>query len=319
MISASHRVSPRDSGPILDLVLIPSSIPRIAKSTAESSVTIPATSFEIAMMMSAGSVDRSTTNSGLREAATLQERTTVGGSIDVLPAISIMPMAPRSSRWKVLADRAWRVPSGVCDLGPAAAPSATFAGMDSVHGGGKVTDFSDFCTTGFTVEHRISGVEGVTTAGRCPNNLTYTTGGSQTINFVSEYDAYWGDGQWHSLGSGVSVEPKFYVNSTTLRTLISFRFRHEISVGQTLCSFGRGTNSIICDDVYSVGSACGGNSYMVLMEERQATGGDSGAPWFSGSIGYGTHKGYTWLWGSRDCFSTMDLIWSVMNLSPLTG
>lgn len=58
---------------------------------------------------------------------------------------------------------------------------------------------------------------------------------------------------------------------------------------------------------------------MVLMEERQATGGDSGAPWFSGSIGYGTHKGHTWLWGSRDCFSTMDLIWSVMNLSPLTG
>ena len=54
------------------------------------------------------------------------------------------------------------------------------------------------------------------------------------------------------------------------------------------------------------------------MTNREAKGGDSGGPWFYIGKAYGVHEGYTWLFGSRDRWSSVALLDDSISVTVLT-
>jgi len=146
------------------------------------------------------------------------------------------------------------------------------------------------CTSGFGTRDSspTSGTRGISTAGHCDNSLTDD---GRTLTYQSGYDGYWGDYQWHT-GAGTESDNFYSGNSTTLE--VNNRDVSAVawaSPGQWLCTNGRATHKE-CDTVRNPGVCSGGNCNMFGMENREQSGGDSGAPVFNGNTAYGLHEGW---------------------------
>ncbi|MCY3894807.1 MAG: S1 family peptidase [Acidimicrobiaceae bacterium] len=182
------------------------------------------------------------------------------------------------------------------------ARSGPLAVDESVYGGDKIRKGSgpNFCTTAFTVVK--NGAEGVLTAGHCGNLAQYVAvgNGSNTVYRVylqNDHEGAWGDMAWYTtLGS---EQPWFYKTASGRYEVNGYVTRSAIQVDDTYCLYGRATN-------HSGGSnACGsvvdrwaqwtinGITYNRLVEVDgvTSTDGDSGGPWYTGSLAVGIHKG----------------------------
>ncbi len=169
------------------------------------------------------------------------------------------------------------------------------------YGGKRLTNTgsgTDACTAGFTVRNLTTGVEGLTTAGHCPNPLTYWQDGSTSypLTYMGvRWDADQ-DVQWHKEDVHV-VYPKFW-DGSALRSQHALVARLDMP-NDFVCHYGI-SSGFSCGTVITIhfdpGDYCGPekndpcDATWVLVDGTQidCDFGDSGGPVFFGTNLYGT-------------------------------
>lgn len=164
-----------------------------------------------------------------------------------------------------------------------AAPTADIYGGLGVSGG---------CTLGFGVRNS-AGVRGVTTAGHCSNTQSYN-GVALPIQRESVGGSY--DIQWHT-APGFTVRNWIY-NGSGVSAITGARAVANQTIGSTVCNYGKVTR-YKCGEIYSKTARTGpyipNSSPTYVLVRRSGVDmteyGDSGGPWFVGSVAYGTQSG----------------------------
>jgi streptogrisin C len=177
------------------------------------------------------------------------------------------------------------------------------------YGGMAVHDDGAFeCTAGWSVVNG-SGTTGVTTAGHCTgiNQIMHPGIGLHAMTHQAEHRGQWGDIEWKTT---VALEsPEFYATATSIRDVTSIEPRASISVGESICFYGRSSNNRDCSlDVAATSVSCTVNGVfnnrLVRMNGNSAIPGDSGGGWSFNFRAYGSVKG---ICGGGSVFSVADL------------
>lgn len=176
------------------------------------------------------------------------------------------------------------------------------------------------CTTGWTVVSP-SGTTGVSTAGHCTGiNQAWQPGhGFISLSFQQQHRGYWGDMEWHTTPGHVD-EAEFYAYPNTRRDTLSVEPWWGFSVGESICMYGRSTNSRECGlDVQNPWWSCTLDGFLtdslVRMDGDVTIGGDSGGGWSWNNRAYGSHVGdCSW----QNVFSRVDDMNEAIGVSVLT-
>jgi hypothetical protein len=176
------------------------------------------------------------------------------------------------------------------------------------------------CTTGWTVVSP-SGTTGVSTAGHCTGiNQAWQPGhGFISLSFQQQHRGYWGDMEWHTTPGHVD-EAEFYAHPNTRRDTLSVEPWWGFTVGESICMFGRSTNSRECGlDVQNPWWSCTLDGFLtdslVRMDGDVTIGGDSGGGWSWNNRAYGSHVGdCSW----QNVFSRVDDMNEAIGVSVLT-
>ena len=125
------------------------------------------------------------------------------------------------------------------------------------YGGMGVYDDGVFeCTSGWSVQN-FWGTTGVTTAGHCTgiNQILHPGIGYHSMTHQSEHRGVWGDIEWKTT---VAIEsPEFYATSSSIRDVTSVESWAALSVGESICFYGRSSNSRDCGfDVDALSVSC---------------------------------------------------------------
>lgn len=105
-------------------------------------------------------------------------------------------------------------------------------------------------------------------------------------------------------------------------TVFGLEARAAISVGESVCQYGRFSNDRDCSlDVFDVSISCTLESKftdrLVQMTAKTSIKGDSGGPWSFGGTAFGSQKGWC---GNKDAWSVADLFDEALgvkvNISP---
>jgi hypothetical protein len=170
------------------------------------------------------------------------------------------------------------------------------AGGHARYGGGRLevsAGSSLACTAGFNVIVVSGTTTGVATAGHCGNSLTHENSNGDTeyaMTFWAQHRGGWGDFQWHTTSD--TEGDTFYYDWGLTRNVSSMA---NPSDGQTICRFGQNTGAQ-CDTVADLDtcSTFDGIAHckLVRMDHKEAAAGDSGGPWYYGTVAYGYHSGY---------------------------
>jgi streptogrisin C len=168
------------------------------------------------------------------------------------------------------------------------------------------------CTSGWSV---ITGATtGVTTAGHCDgiNQIEEPGVGVHPLTHQAEHRGQWGDIEWKT--SPVPEPDDFYASATDRRDVAAVEPRANITVGESICVYGRASDSRDCSHTVfrtSVSCTISGvfNDRLVAMNAKGTTiGGDSGGGWSVGNTAYGSHKGGCEIEGAlRNMVSVADL------------
>ncbi|MFS3127502.1 hypothetical protein ACLM5J_03760 [Nocardioides sp. Bht2] len=181
----------------------------------------------------------------------------------------------------------------------AAAPGST--GDDVVRGGvvlGGSSSASYSCTSGWPVKEIGVARQGLITADHCPNSMSYV--GRNVLTYRSRLPSSSGDIQYMS--STEEVGREFYWKVGSYRTVTGLSAPAN---DLRLCKFGRSSNET-CDSVRDTTTCRDSYCNLVSMDDREAASGDSGGPWYYGTIAYGVHSGYhTHLLQKRDQFTPL--------------
>lgn len=176
------------------------------------------------------------------------------------------------------------------------------------------------CTTGWTVVNS-RGVTGVSTAGHCTGiNQAWQPGhGFIALTFQQQHRGYWGDLEWHTTPGHVDVA-EFYAYPDTRRDTLSVEPWWGFTVGESICMYGRSTNSRQCGlDVQNPWWSCTLDGFytqsLVRMDGDVTIGGDSGGGWSWNNRAYGSHVGdCSW----QNVFSRADDLNEAIGASVLT-
>lgn len=154
------------------------------------------------------------------------------------------------------------------------------------HGGTFVVDKSQApmyydCTTAFGIKNT-AGTKYMSTAAHCPNNFEDKQNGTK-YTFVGEVPfAQSNDFQWNS--TTANITNKFYVGSTTTRTLTGRRTLAATKIGDSVCHYGVATG-YSCGTVAAVGTSIGNPSFpgtfWVKVNTNTCGASDSGGPVFT--------------------------------------
>lgn len=189
--------------------------------------------------------------------------------------------------------------------------------LEHTYGGKLMTDtvggvvFS--CTSGFTVRDAVSQLTGVTTAGHCfagAGDATYTE--SPTISYPADFSgARWDANQDFAWYQTSHPELPSFNTGLGMRTQSGTQPRLEME-GNPVCHYGIGSDSIAGHSGYSCGvvadihfapasNICNGlvcDAVWVRVTDSgtpggaydiECRGGDSGGPYFFGTVAWGTH------------------------------
>jgi hypothetical protein len=179
------------------------------------------------------------------------------------------------------------------------------------------------CTSGWSVTD--GGTTGVTTAGHCNgiNEINHPGVGIHSLTWQAQHTGSWGDVEWHT--STTSEPASFYASSSDVRDVDAVEPRLSITVGESVCGYGRSSNSRDCSEsVYrtSVSVTIGATVYdrLVAMDAQNTmTFGDSGGGWSFSTDAYGSVKGSSTINGSaRDTWSVADLYDEALGVSVRT-
>lgn len=197
---------------------------------------------------------------------------------------------------------------------------------ESAFGGMSVQDGGVFeCTSGWSVQHT-SGTTGVTTAGHCDgiDQIVEPGVGTHALVHQAEHRGQWGDVEWKT---STQVEPDdFFATATEIRDVTAVEPRASITVGESVCVYGRSSNSRDCGDTVlrtSISCTNSGvfNDRLVAMNAKNTTiGGDSGGGWSFNFTAYGSHKGGCTVDGAvRNVFSVADLYDEALGVTVRTS
>lgn len=188
------------------------------------------------------------------------------------------------------------------------------------YGGMAVHDDGVFeCTAGWSVRNN-AGTTGVTTAGHCTgiNQIMHPGIGLHSMTHQAEHRGAWGDIEWKTT---VALETaQFYASAGSVRNVTSIEPRASISVGESICFYGRSSNSRDCSfDVAATSVSCTVNGVfnnrLVRMNGNSAIPGDSGGGWSFNYRAYGSVKG---ICGGGSVFSVADLYDEALGVTVLT-
>jgi hypothetical protein len=179
------------------------------------------------------------------------------------------------------------------------------------YGGARVNDRSqgDRCTTGFSVEHQVTGETGVTTAAHCDGMDEYEQPWSVTsfdFPFVDQHLGTSGDVEWHSTTGHIDVA-EYYADGSPndLRQVNSVET--GVATNNIYCLYSHVGQQRTCDGVRSTYVAIfttGLASNLVGMDDNNALPGDSGGPWSYGTEAAGSVVGWYWVpFGNHDAWS----------------
>lgn len=127
------------------------------------------------------------------------------------------------------------------------------------------------------------------------------------------YGAY---GDVEVVSTATTDEPYFHASSTEWREVLGMKPRSDLVVGESICAYGRASNSRNCSQVHDVWTTCGVLDRMVEMDDDIMTGGDSGGPWFKGNRAVGVHHGPG---GDGDQFSAVSLLPNALDAEVKIG
>lgn len=169
------------------------------------------------------------------------------------------------------------------------------------------------CTSGWSVVHTGTNRTGVTTAGHCDRINQFAEPGVvvDDLEFRSQHRGQWGDIEWH-FSPGHINPPQFFSDARDIRDVAAVEARGNISVGESVCLYGRFSDVRNCAlDVQDVSQACTNdgvfNDRLVLMNGDVGIPGDSGGGWSFGATAFGSHKGNCADVPGREVFSVADL------------
>ncbi|MGW0805462.1 hypothetical protein [Nonomuraea sp. NPDC002799] len=166
-------------------------------------------------------------------------------------------------------------------------------------GGERVSGGGALCTSGWPILAGGGLLPGITTAGHCDgmNEIDWTDAGlSYPITPQFQHRRAWGDVEYHF---GVPVlAGVFYASSTEARAATSVEPIASISVGESVCQYGRSSNVRHCSPlVDSVSVTCTfapfpyATQRLVGTDNDVGIGGDSGGGWSYGTTAFGSHVG----------------------------
>ncbi|MGH3647317.1 MAG: hypothetical protein ACRDTM_09090 [Micromonosporaceae bacterium] len=209
------------------------------------------------------------------------------------------------------ADALARVPAGLRSGVRLTVSDASVAVDEHAFGGNWVRDDGvRECTSGWSVQRISDGTTGVTDAGHCDgiNQIEEPGVGVHALTHQAEHRGQWGDVEWKT---STHIEPaQFYASSSDLRNVNAVEPRANITVGESICSYGRSSNVRDCSlDVAQTSWSCTvsgvTNNRLVRMNGVGSTiGGDSGGGWSFNFTAYGSHKGKC---STNAVFSVADL------------
>ncbi|MBU2704839.1 hypothetical protein KCM76_02535 [Zooshikella marina] len=191
----------------------------------------------------------------------------------------------------------------VISQGPIGVSELAFGGM-------RVLDDNTFeCTSGWSVENS-SGLTGVTTAGHCDgiNQIDHPPYAYHPLVHRTQHRGAWGDIEWKT--STYTEPAQFYADqNNNIRNVTALEARANISIGESICMFGRSSNKRDCSlDVSATSVSCTFNGIstqrLVRMDGDVTIGGDSGGGWSFNYKAYGSHVGDC---GGLNVFSVADL------------
>jgi streptogrisin C len=164
------------------------------------------------------------------------------------------------------------------------------------YGGMTVRDDGNSeCTSGWSVINSF-GTTGVTTAGHCTgiNEINHPGVGIHSMSHQSEHRGSWGDIEWKTTGTTESAD--FYASSSAVRDVTEWEGWWALSIGESICYYGRFSNSRGCGlDVWNQSVSCTVNGVfndrLVQMDGTGPIPGDSGGGWSWGNRAYGSTKG----------------------------
>jgi streptogrisin C len=179
------------------------------------------------------------------------------------------------------------------------------------YGGARVNDRSggDRCTTGFSVEHQITGETGVTTAAHCDGMDEYEqpwSTDSYDFPFQDQHIGTSGEVEWHTTTGHIDVA-EYYAdgNPADLREVNSVET--GVATNNIYCLYSHVGQDRTCDGVRSTYVAVfttGLASNLVGMDDFNAEPGDSGGPWSYSTEAAGSVVGWYWSWfANRDAWS----------------
>jgi hypothetical protein len=181
------------------------------------------------------------------------------------------------------------------------------------------------CTSGWAVTGA-GGVTGVTTAGHCDgvNEIDEPGVGVHALTHQAEHRGQWGDVEWKT---STHIEPDdFYATATEVRDVEAVEPRGNITVGESVCVYGRSSNSRDCSHtVFRTSVSCTNNGVfndrLVAMNAKNTTiGGDSGGGWSFNFTAYGSHKGGCTVDNVlRNVFSVADLYDEALGVTVRTS
>ncbi|GIE98541.1 hypothetical protein [Paractinoplanes rishiriensis] len=223
-------------------------------------------------------------------------------SADIWATVTAKPGLPATS-----GALAVRLPDGVAvtvtDEPAVKRESTAFGGMRNLLTGAPM------CTSGWSVVDP-NGTTGVSTAGHCGVNQITHDGTTHNLALQVQHIGSQGDVEW---GTTAVPEPDdFFVSPTTIRDVSAVEPIGNITLNETVRVYGRTTNAEQSTTVFALDVAIteGGrtSSRLVATTNGVTQPGDSGAPWFNGTVAFGSHVGSATIRGQvRSLFQVADL------------
>ena len=187
------------------------------------------------------------------------------------------------------------------------------------------TNLNRECTSGWVVEGPDG--DGIVTAGHC-NGLNEFEEANGTIFDIDWQDQELdkGDAEYHTSPTHIDLH-EFWASSTELRDVESTKATLWMSVGDSVCVYGRSSNVRVCTHTIDAKNVTvvytGGLTIrkLVRMNGDSTIGGDSGGGWSWGTKAWGVHSGSSTGLGTRSYFTPIRRVEKELNvdvkLAPL--
>jgi hypothetical protein len=240
---------------------------------------------------------------GFRQVATGADVTRAGripAEVTREPAIDSTPAAVRAA-----------LPAALRSSVDLTVTDAPVTGLEFAFGGERVRSNTSECTSGWPVINTAGTVVGISTAGHCTgmNEIDMTCCGlTFTLTHQGEHRTAFGDVEWKT-SNAIVLPGVFYASASEQRVATSVEPVANISVGESVCQYGRSSNVRHCSpDIATVSVTCTFGSFTTqrLAQTDNDVGipGDSGGGWSNGTVAFGSHVGNCGI--NREVFSVAD-------------